>query len=84
MGDFRGIVHIVDISDPTAMQEIAQVRTPGPALDIKIAGDLAVIGVQQRSTNFGLIVLDISDPENPVELSRLFEPGWNGVHNLFL
>jgi len=31
MGDFRGIVHIVDISDPTAMQEIAQVRTPGPA-----------------------------------------------------
>ncbi|MBT6619777.1 MAG: T9SS type A sorting domain-containing protein [Gemmatimonadetes bacterium] len=84
MGDFRGIVHIVDISDPTAMREIAQVRTPGPALDIKIAGDLAVIGVQQRSTDFGLIVLDISDPENPVELSRLFEPGWNGVHNLFL
>ena len=31
MGDFRGIVHIVDISDPTAMREIAQVRTPGPA-----------------------------------------------------
>ncbi len=40
--------------------------------------------MQQRSTDFGLIVLDISDPENPVELSRLFEPGWNGVHNLFL
>ena len=26
MGDFRGIVYIVDISDPTAMQEIAQVE----------------------------------------------------------
>ena len=84
MGDFRGIVHVVDISDPTAMREIAQVPTPGPALDIKIADNLAVIGVQQRSTDFGLIMLDLSDPENPIELSRLFEQGWNGVHNLFL
>ena len=84
MGDFRGIVHIVDISDPTAMRKVAAVHTPGPALDIKIAGNLAAIGVQQRGTDFGLIILDISDPENPVELSRLSEPGWIGVHNLFL
>lgn len=84
MGDFRGLVHIVDISDPAAMRKAAEVPTPGPALDIKIAGDLAVIGVQANEGDFGLLILDISDPENPAELSRLEEPGWGGVHNLFI
>ena len=84
MGDFRGLVHIVDISDPADMRKVAEVPTPGPALDIKIAGDLAVIGVQQNEGDFGLLILDISDPENPVELSRLEEGGWGGVHNLFI
>ncbi len=84
MGDFRGIVHIVDISDPANMRKVAEVRTPGPALDIKIAGDLAVVGVQDFESSFGLLILDISDPANPVELSRFDEESWQGVHNLFL
>ena len=84
MGDFRGIVHIVDISDPANMRKVAEVRTPGPALDIKIAGDLAVVGVQEFEATFGLLILDISDPANPVELSRFDEESWQGVHNLFL
>ncbi|MYK41779.1 MAG: hypothetical protein F4049_16365, partial [Gemmatimonadetes bacterium] len=84
MGDFRGIVHIVDISDPANMRKVAEVRTPGPALDIKIAGDLAVIGVQDFGSSFGLLILDISDPANPVELSRFDQESWEGVHNLFL
>ena len=84
MGDFRGIVHIVDISDPANMRKVAEVHTPGPALDIKIAGDLAVIGVQDFGSSFGLLILDISDPANPVELSRFDQESWEGVHNLFL
>lgn len=84
MGDFRGIVHFVDISDPADMRKVAEVRTPGPAVDIKIAGDLAVVGVQQLDADFGLLILDISDPANPVELSRIEEPGRGGVHNLFI
>ncbi len=84
MGDFRGIVHIVDISDPANMRKVAEVHTPGPALDIKIAGDLAVIGVQEFEATFGLLILDISDPANPVELSRFDQESWQGVHNLFL
>ena len=84
MGDLRGIVHFVDISDPADMRKVAEVRTPGPAVDIKVAGDLAAIGVQQLDADFGLLILDISDPENPVELSRLEEPGRGGVHNLFI
>ena len=84
MGDFRGIVYIVDISDPANMRKVAEVRTPGPALDIKIAGDLAVVGVQEFGSSFGLLILDISDPANPVELSRFDQESWQGVHNLFL
>ena len=84
MGDDRGIVHIVDISDPANMRKVAEVRTPGPALDIKIAGDLAVIGVQDFESSFGLLLLDISDPANPVEISRFDQESWWGVHNLFL
>ena len=84
MGDFRGIVHIVDISDPANMRKVAEVRTPGPALDIKIAGDLAVVGVQDFESSFGLLILDISDPANPVELSRFDQENWQGVHNLFV
>ncbi|MCY3791905.1 MAG: hypothetical protein OXH63_24275, partial [Gemmatimonadetes bacterium] len=84
MGDFRGIVHIVDISDPANMRKVAEVRTPGPALDIKIAGDLAVVGVQDFESSFGLLILDISNPANPVELSRFDQESWQGVHNLFL
>ncbi len=84
MGDFRGLVHIVDISDPADMRKVAEVRTSGSAVDIKISGDLAVIGVQEFDADFGLLILDISDPANPVELSRLEEVGWGGVHNLFI
>ncbi|MXX40475.1 MAG: hypothetical protein F4Z85_20845, partial [Gemmatimonadetes bacterium] len=84
MGDFRGIVHIVDISDPANMRKVAEVHTPGPALDIKIAGDVAVIGVQDFESSFGLLILDISDPANPVELSRFDQESWQGVHNLFI
>ncbi len=84
MGDIRGIVHFVDISDPADMRKVAEVRTPGPAVDIKIAGGLAVVGVQQLDADFGLLILDITDPANPVEISRLEEPGWGGVHNLFI
>ncbi len=84
MGDLRGIVHFVDISDPANMRKVAEVRTPGPAVDIKIAGDLAVVGVQRIDSDFGLLILDISDPANPVELSRLEARGRGGVHNLFI
>ena len=38
---------------PANMRKVAEVRTPGPALDIKIAGDLAVIGVQEFEATFG-------------------------------
>ena len=85
LGSFGEVLHIIDISDPTAMRLAAQVPIPGPAIDVKIQGDLAVVGVQIRGpSSFGVVLLDIADPANPQILSTFSETGWKGVHNLFL
>jgi len=84
LGSFSGTVYIVDISDPTAMRLVAQVPTSGTALDLKVDGDLLAVGVQARSGDMGLVLIDLSDPTSPTVLSRFSQPGWRGVHNLFL
>ena len=84
VGGFDNTLHIVDISRPEAMRQVARVQTPGPALDVKVQGDLAAIGVQSRASDFGLVMVDISDPLNPTILSEFSVRGWRGVHNLFL
>jgi hypothetical protein len=84
VGSWGSVLHIVDISRPEAMREVARVETPTRALDIKVEGDLAAIGVQGRTGDFGLVLVDISDPPNPRVLAEFSEPGWRGVHNLYL
>lgn len=84
LGSFAGDVYIVDISEPSALRLVAQVSLPGPALDLKVDGDLLAVGVQQRGEDFGLVLIDISNPSAPNIVSRFSRPGWRGVHNLFL
>ncbi len=84
LGSFAGIVYIVDISDPSTMRLVAQVPTPGPALDLKVDGGLLAVGVQQRGEDVGLVLIDISEPSAPKVLAHFSQPGWRGVHNLFL
>ena len=84
LGSFAGIVYIVDISDPSNLRLVAQVSMPGPALDLKVDGNLLAVGVQQRGEDFGLVLIDISEPSKPKVLSRFSQNGWRGVHNLFL
>ncbi|MFT5089757.1 MAG: hypothetical protein ACI906_003501 [Candidatus Latescibacterota bacterium] len=84
LGSFAGVVYIIDISEPSAMRLVAEVDMPGPALDLKVDGDLLAVGVQQRGEDFGLVLIDISEPSAPTVLSRFSQPGWRGVHNLFL
>ena len=64
--------------------EVARVATPAWALDIKVEGNLAAIGVQGREGDFGLVLVDISDPPNPRVVAEFSAPGWHGVHNLYL
>lgn len=85
MGSNRGALHIVDISDPAAMRVAARVDMPGPALDVKVSGGLAVVATQNGPVNeLGIVVVDVSDPPRARILSQVSNRFWSGVHNLFL
>jgi hypothetical protein len=75
VGSAENTLYIVDISDPANMRLAAQVTTEGPALDVKVAGNLAVVGGAS-----GITVIDISDPSSPQILSQVPV----AAHNLFL
>ena len=83
VGSFSGVVHIIDISHPEQMVEVARIPTRQPAVDVKIHGDILTIGVQGDDADFGIVLADVTDPAHPVVLSEYFESGWRGVHNLF-
>lgn len=66
MGSRNGLLHIVDISDPTNMQQVARLAMPGPALDVKVANGLAVVSVQNDPVNeIGAVMVDVTDPTQP-------------------
>ncbi len=85
MGSRNGLVHIIDISDPTDMELVAQIMMPGPALDVKVANGLAVVSVQNGPINeIGAVMVDVTDPTNPQVLSHVENEFWSGVHNSFI
>ena len=51
MGSRSGLLHIIDISDPTDMKLASQIMMPGQALDVKVADNLAVVSVQNGPVN---------------------------------
>ena len=66
MGSRNGLLHIVDISDPTNMQHVARLAMPGPALDVRVANGLAVVSVQNDPVNeIGAVMVDVTDPTQP-------------------
>ena len=68
------------------MTSVAEVVMFGPVVDVKVAGDLAVVGIQstrRRAAN-GVAVLDISDPRQPEVIAEVELAHLSGVHNLFL
>ena len=76
LGSFAGAVHVVDISRPDRLDLVAEVATSGPAVDVKIEGDMAVVGVQKPGAQFGLLILDVSEstgaswPRRPIRRRR--------------
>ena len=84
LGSFADAVHIVDISQPHQLELVAQIPTSGPAVDVKVDGEVAVVGVQKSGSQFGLLVVDVSNPLDPRVVGELSDPSWRGVHNLFL
>lgn len=85
MGSNDPVLYIVDISDPAAMHPVAKLAMPGPVLDVKVSGQLAVVAIQgAANTKLGVAVVDISDPRDPHILSEFTDEHWFGVHNLYL
>ncbi len=82
--DERGVLHIVDISQPQDMRlDTSLTLFDIPSVDVKVSGNLAVVGAQ-RDFAGEAIFIDISDPSNPEVLSRFEASDRGGVHNLFL
>ena len=79
MGDFRGIVHIVDISDPTAPLVSGFWQHEGDfsnvVHDVFIRDRLAVVS----DLFSGLVLLDLTDPDAPTMLAAL--PCAEGIHS---
>jgi hypothetical protein len=83
----RGILAIVDISNPAQPQLLTNYQTPGIANDIQVVGDLAYVA----DGSAGLTILDISNPLSPTVRGRYESEDWilqvrvsDGLAYLFL
>ncbi len=86
-------LYVVDLSDPTAPRAVGELKIPGYSAYLHPVGDGLLLGVGQDATLEGrtqgtqLSLFDVSDPANPVQLSRLLiggssEAEWD--HHAFL
>jgi len=77
-GDFAYVatgydgIQVADVSNPAAPVHMANLDTPGHAMDVVVAGSTAVVadGLQ------GVRVLDISTPSAPAEIASHDTPGY--------
>ncbi len=51
----------------------------GPARQVVVQGDYAYVGV-----SCGLLILDVSDPANPVEMGRAYDVNFSIIEDLFV
>lgn len=61
-------LRIIDVSDPTNLQEAGSLTISGEVYDVIVVGDIAYI-----SSNVGLYIVDVTIPHNPVELNLITE-----------
>lgn len=70
----NGGLHVYDIANPAAPQEVGHLNTGAFPDDMDVSGDLVFIG----DLDGGLVIVDVSDPTLPVELARVeIGPGQN-------
>lgn len=67
--DKSGGLWVVDVSDPTAPEQIALVETELPPISVVASGDLAAVATMSFSGP--LLVFDISDPSNVTQVSEV-------------
>ncbi len=63
--------------EPTLLlTKIGQFDIGEMAVDVKLVGDIAYVIDQNEHTPGGLVLINISDPSNPTELSSYRDGGW--------
>jgi uncharacterized repeat protein (TIGR01451 family) len=68
---------IVDVSDPTAPSAVAVFRTDAPVQALTVKGGYAYILVGEDHPR--LAIVDVSDPQTPIELSLKSSDDWVGT-----
>lgn len=66
-----GYFRTIDVSDPDAPRQLAEIRLSERAGAVTIVGDTAFVTAQET----GLVIIDISDPRAPAIVSSLEAPG---------
>ena len=66
---------IIDASDPEALKKLDTLDTDGYAEGVYISGSYAHVADYGN----GLVVVDVSDPENPALVMDMFWPSAIGV-----
>lgn len=66
----RGLV-VLDIADPTNIQFLGAVDTPGDAKRVSVSGHLALTA----DSSAGLHVIDVTEPSSPIILGTALTPG---------
>ena len=58
-------LHVIDISDPASLNEVANCPTPGSVWDVDVSGDYAYVADYATDGTAGLQIINISDPLAP-------------------
>lgn len=84
VSDSQDIVWVIDVSAPTTPQQIGFLDTKtgvsgrSKIMDITQAGDHLYLATQYRS----LLIVDVSDPTQPVEVPQIMGDGWWGINKI--
>ena len=77
---------IYDITNPDGIYYVSQVNLGGLVVDVEVVSQLAPPGVDDyavvANADFGLQMVDVSDPLNPIEIGTV--PDANGINRVFV
>jgi len=76
LGDDAGMVRVVDVTDPSAMQVVGEIDTYGSPETIQIVDSIMYVG--ENRFERGLEIFDVSDPLRSVYMSSISTPHWVG------
>jgi len=71
VADWFSGLHLYDISDPSNLQHVGNLHTPGSSKGVVVRDGVAFVG----DDDHGVQIIDVSDPARPILLSNIPTPG---------